>query len=148
MKIICHKYSICLAVKNSRLHYRRRLRCYSCADLSPVMRCAKSIMPRRNKPNDVNIVCKGSPSRTRRVQRTSLGITILPRSSTRRTIPVAVPGIFVGGRAPASSADRCHSLSSLYPPPAALASLPSSFHIYSLLVNSRITMLVFVRPGD
>ena len=52
-----------------------------------------------------------------------------------RTIPVAVPGIFVGGGAPASSADRCHSLSSLYPPPAALASLPCCFHISSLLVN-------------
>ena len=77
----------------------------------------------------VNVVSKGAPSRIRRVRRISLGMTILPRSSTRRTIPVAVPGIFVGGGAPASSADRCHSLSSLYPPPAALASLPSCFHI-------------------
>ena len=38
--------------------------------------------------------------------------------------PVAVPGIFVGDGAPSSSADRCHSLSSLIPPLAALASLP------------------------
>ena len=66
----------------------------------------------------------------------------------RRIIPVAVPGIFVGGGAPASSADRCHSLSSLHPPPAALASLPCSFHISSLLVNSRMTVLVFVSQGD
>jgi len=35
-----------------------------------------------------------------------------------------VPGIFVGDGAPSSSADRCHSLRSLYPPPAALPSLP------------------------
>jgi len=38
--------------------------------------------------------------------------------------PVAVPGIFVAFEKASSSADRCHSLSSLYPPPAALASLP------------------------
>ena len=38
--------------------------------------------------------------------------------------PVAVPGIFVGDKAPSSSADRCHSLSSLFPPPAAVGSLP------------------------
>ena len=104
-------------------------------------------MPRRNISIDVNVVCKGSPSRMRRVRRISLGMTILPRSSTRRTIPVAVPGIFVGDSAPSSSADRCHSLSSLLPPPAALASLPSCFHISSLLVNSRITMLLFVKSG-
>ena len=36
--------------------------------------------------NDVN---SGSPSRMRRVRRISFGMTILPRSSTRRTIPVA-----------------------------------------------------------
>ena len=36
--------------------------------------------------NDVN---SGSPSRIRSVLRISLGMTILPRSSTRRTIPVA-----------------------------------------------------------
>jgi len=29
-------------------------------------------------------------------------------------------------KAPSSSADRCHALSSLHPPPAALASLPNS----------------------
>ena len=40
-------------------------------------------------------------------------------------LPVAVPGIFVGGKAPSSSADRSHSLSSLSPPPAAVASLPN-----------------------
>ena len=39
--------------------------------------------------------------------------------------PVAVPGILVGDGAPSSSADRCHSLSSLYLPLAALASFPT-----------------------
>jgi len=46
--------------------------------------------------------------------------------------PVAVPGIFVGIEMPSSSADRCHSLSSLHLPPAALASLPGivpAFHV-------------------
>jgi len=42
----------------------------------------------------------------------------------RATSPVAVPGIFVAFEKASSSADRCHSLSSLFPPPAALASLP------------------------
>ena len=42
------------------------------------------------------------------------------------SLPVAVPDIFVGGKAPSSSVDRCHALSSLDPPQAALASLPNS----------------------
>ena len=37
----------------------------------------------------VNVVSKGSPSLILRVLLISLGITILPRSSTRRTMPVA-----------------------------------------------------------
>ena len=37
----------------------------------------------------VNVVCKGSPSRMRRVLLISLGITILPKSSTLLTMPVA-----------------------------------------------------------
>ena len=39
--------------------------------------------------------------------------------------PVAVPGSFLGGGAPSSPADRCHSLASLYLPLAALGSLPA-----------------------
>jgi hypothetical protein len=35
-----------------------------------------------------------------------------------------VPDIFLGGKAPSSAIDRCHSLSSLSPLPAAVASLP------------------------
>ena len=45
----------------------------------------------------VNVVRKGSPSLIRKVLLISLGMTILPKSSTLLTIPVAVPGIFVGG---------------------------------------------------
>ena len=37
----------------------------------------------------VNVVHEGSPSRMRRILLISLGITILPKSSTLRTIPVA-----------------------------------------------------------
>ena len=43
--------------------------------------------------------------------------------------PVAVLGIFVGDGAPASAADRCHSLGSLIPPPAALPSLPPTVRL-------------------
>ena len=81
-----------------------------------------------NCSSDVNVVYEGSPSRMRRVRRISFGITILPKSSTLLTIPVAVPDIFVGFK-PSSSVDRCHSLRSLLPPPAALPSLPCCFHI-------------------
>ena len=77
----------------------------------------------------VNVVSEGSPSRMRRVRRISFGITILPKSSDLLTIPVAVPDIFVGFQKPSSSVDRGHSLRSLLPPPAALPSLPSCFHI-------------------
>jgi len=38
--------------------------------------------------------------------------------------PAAVPDIIVGNEAPSSAVDRCHSLRSLYLPPAALPSLP------------------------
>ena len=45
--------------------------------------------------------------------------------------PVVVPGIFVAAGAASSSADHGHSLRSLYPPPAALPSLPTGqFHCY------------------
>ena len=42
-----------------------------------------------NRCLTVNDVNKGSPSRMRRVLLISFGMTILPKSSTRRTIPVA-----------------------------------------------------------
>ena len=38
--------------------------------------------------------------------------------------PVAVPGVRLADGAAALHTDRCHSLRSLYPPPAALPSLP------------------------
>ena len=40
------------------------------------------------------------------------------------SFPVAVPGVRLGDSTPALHTDRCHSLSSLSPPPAAVASLP------------------------
>ena len=43
----------------------------------------------RNFSNGVNVISGGSPSRIRRVRRISLGITTLPKSSIRLTIPVA-----------------------------------------------------------
>ena len=39
--------------------------------------------------------------------------------------PVAVPDIFLGSSVPSSAIDRCHSLASFLPPPAAVGLLPS-----------------------
>lgn len=50
---------------------------------------AISIMHKQNRSIDVNTVSDGSPSRIRIVLLISLGITTRPRSSIRRTIPVA-----------------------------------------------------------
>ena len=50
---------------------------------------AKSNIEKQYFSHRVNDVCNGSPSRIRRVLRISLGMTIRPRSSTRRTMPVA-----------------------------------------------------------
>ena len=50
---------------------------------------AKSNIEKQYFSHRVNDVCNGSPSRIRRVLRISFGMTILPRSSTRRTMPVA-----------------------------------------------------------
>ena len=50
---------------------------------------AKSNIEKQNFSHRVNDVCNGSPSRIRRVLLISFGMTILPRSSTRRTMPVA-----------------------------------------------------------
>ena len=52
-------------------------------------RLAKSNIEKQYFSHRVNDVCNGSPSRIRSVLRISLGITIRPRSSTRRTMPVA-----------------------------------------------------------
>ena len=52
-------------------------------------RLAKSSIATQNRSHHVNDVCNGSPSRMRRVLRISLGMTILPKSSTRLTMPVA-----------------------------------------------------------
>ena len=52
-------------------------------------RLAKSNIEKQNTSHRVNDVCNGSPSRIRRVLRISFGMTILPKSSTRRTMPVA-----------------------------------------------------------
>ena len=52
-------------------------------------RLASCPMAHKYRPVCVNVFSSGSPSRMRRVRRISFGMTILPRSSTRRTIPVA-----------------------------------------------------------
>ena len=56
--------------------------------LQPV-RFARSSIPKQNRSHCVNVVNDGSPSRMRMVRRISLGMTTRPRSSIRRTIPVA-----------------------------------------------------------
>ena len=89
----------------------------------------KLCIAQQNLSIGVNVVSKGSPSRIFKVLRISLGITILPKSSTLLTIPVAVPDICLRRRCSLASVDRGHSLRSLLPPQAALPSLPSCFHI-------------------
>ena len=84
---------------------------------------------RQNLSKGVNVVCEGSPSRMRKLRRISFGITTLPKSSIRRTIPVAVPDFCSALHCFAAKIDRCHSLASLFLPQAALASFPRCFHI-------------------
>ena len=55
---------------------------------SPIL-LDKSIRAYKNRATGVNVVSVGSPSRILIVRRISLGMTTLPRSSMRRTIPVA-----------------------------------------------------------
>ena len=50
---------------------------------------AKSPIAKQNLSHRANVICDGSPSRIRSVRRISLGMTTRPRSSMRRTIPVA-----------------------------------------------------------
>ena len=49
----------------------------------------KANIAKQNFSHRSNVICNGSPSRIRMVRRISLGITTRPRSSMRRTIPVA-----------------------------------------------------------
>ena len=49
---------------------------------------------------------------------------VLSWVSALRCSPVAVPGVHLAVGAVALHTDRCHSLRSLHPPPAALPSLP------------------------
>ena len=56
-------------------------------------------------------------------------------------LPVAVPSIFVVDRATSSSADRGHSLDSLYLPLAALVLLPKLSHI-------RILSVLYMKPTE
>lgn len=49
----------------------------------------RSSMAKQNLSHRANVICDGSPSRMRMVRRISLGMTTLPRSSMRLTIPVA-----------------------------------------------------------
>lgn len=55
---------------------------------SPIL-LDKSIRAYKNRATGVNVVSVGSPSRILMVRRISFGMTTLPRSSMRRTIPVA-----------------------------------------------------------
>ena len=56
---------------------------------SAVILCATLCTAQQNLSIGVNVVCEGSPSRIFKVLLISLGITILPKSSTLLTMPVA-----------------------------------------------------------
>ena len=49
----------------------------------------RSSIAKQNLSHRANVICDGSPSRMRRVRRISFGMTTRPRSSMRRTMPVA-----------------------------------------------------------
>ena len=89
----------------------------------------------------------------RNLNPTRLPIPSYPRILLRQCrnqggLPVAVPDIFVGGKAPSSSVDRCHSLTSLFPPQAALGSFPNSIiSAYSWGILSRGNSLVNEKRG-
>ena len=55
----------------------------------------RSNMAKQNCSHRANVICDGSPSRIFRVRRISLGMTTRPRSSMRRTIPVAFISVFL-----------------------------------------------------
>ena len=97
---------------------------------SSVLLCFSTTLctAQQNLHSGVNVVSRGSPSLILRVLRISLGITILPKSSTLLTIPVAVPDICLRRRCSLASVDRCHSLRSIHLPLAALPSLPGCLH--------------------
>ena len=57
--------------------------------------CDKLCIAQQNRSIGVNVVYEGSPSLILRVLLISFGITIRPRSSTRRTIPVAFIYIYL-----------------------------------------------------
>ncbi len=57
--------------------------------ISPSVTIVQTAKHRPDKAYAVNVVSSGAPSRRRMVRRSSLGITTRPRSSIRRTIPVA-----------------------------------------------------------
>ena len=56
---------------------------------SAVILCARLCIAMQNLSIGVNVVSKGSPSRIFNVRLISFGITILPKSSTLLTMPVA-----------------------------------------------------------
>ena len=60
------------------------------SEIHPVTNlCHKLCIAKQNRSIGVNVASKGSPSRMRRVLLISLGMTILPKSSTLLTMPVA-----------------------------------------------------------
>ena len=108
----------------------------------------------------VNVVSKGSPSRILRVLLISLGITILPKSSTLRTIPVAFiylspflqgakPPLCKGRWLPVGQTEGL-SLSTHHNPPVSSADSPlytrGPFPVPTIILQ--ITMLLFVKGGD
>ena len=68
-------------------HRRPRVFCQF-AQRIPIL-CPSFRTPSIKISSFVNVISSGSPSRIRMVRRISLGITTRPRSSMRRTIPVA-----------------------------------------------------------
>ena len=105
------------------------------------------MIARWNCSADVNVVRKGSPSRIRRVRLISLGITILPRSSTRLTMPVAFIYLspFLRQRPPCLKGAVSEADWGIYPSTAYAVPLPLGEGGFCPTIILQITMLLFVK---
>ena len=118
---------------------------------------ARLCIAKQNLPSGVNVVSEGSPSRIFNVRLISFGITILPQSSTRRTISVAFfsflqgtkPPLCKGRWLPAGQTEGL-PLSMQYNPPVSSADSPlytrGPFPVPTIILQ--ITILLFVKGED
>ena len=121
--------------------------------------CTRLCIAQQNLSIGVNVVSKGSPSRMRSVRLISFGMTILPKSSTLLTMPVAFlylspfllgtkPPLCKGRWLPVGQTEGL-SLSTHHNPPVSSADSPlytrGPFPVPTIILQ--ITLLVSVNGG-